>query len=1326
MYGDCGSKMMALGRQFSIGSVYNYVEDVVVPSKSITFCTCINNKYTKCNLYKLDILLWDPDDVARLAVVDIEPKETVRVHRMTGKQKDDEEDENVPWMSDLGLDDHSAVSLTAGLLSPSSGGAWQYAVDRANWAAGSFKRGAEVVVHCRRSSKKVSIDPVSQLEIVCRPEKIIKSQATHVVVAITYGQEAFCVFTDQKSDYLKMLDCAQFFADGLLNGRSKLEPDQDEEGDEEDGHQLIPLDLQCSLYSDSIGGKKGSSWTSKSVSEQYIACREVLRQQVKSVPLKVWLYPLGNLLKNKAGIIKIPTDVSRYLTICCHVMWDRLKQIRGDTGSLVNELDNLATQSLPQSICKRVKDFDGLMTKFASALLKALAEWTVSVRCGAGLKEDTISKMMEIIEKKSAFANGELNYWLKQQRQEIKALEMFAQLPGVRFVFEAEKLTKELQSGSSFAVVLQLPSLAGHSEDQLRQMDLFIDSFQPSSWKQWTTKDAEFTAMNSEDRRRIFTAVEYFSDWVTVHNSDTENVKYLVFYDERLETGKTSPFTRLWDCSSLEVMSTNFTIPKAPGDVTVDSNHRGVITLSWTAEETVELVGYLIQYQSADRYEEDIWESIQHPPLKRITISFLQSEESYVFRVAAVTLGGKSPFGPTSEEVTIDPVCPPPTGLKSRYVTDTSIAISWDHELSDDYVDDYESTTEDAVKVTSYSIDCWMYGYQESTFIQRSTPDKQITLEPLLPDAAYCVQIRAVCVDEAGATFYGPAGPVFTEWTLDGPERAAEIVRCVSQKCDAGPGIDGYKLPLKKHRGTPTPGVGHYVFGESSYSALVGKRRQRTILMLGATGSGKSTLINAMINYMLGIEWEDDFRFKLIDESADRSQAHSQTDLITTYDLYEMKDSRLEYSLTVVDTPGFGDTRGLEKDKEIMEQIQKYFQCRHGIQQLEAVCFVVQASLPRLTATQQYIFDSIMSIFGQDIKENIRLMVTFSDNALPPVLGAVKQAGIPSPMDPTTGLPLHHKFNNSIFFADNKKDRQTNEVNRNYFDMAVESFDRFFDDLSKMEAKSLTLTREVLEERKRLEALVEGLQMKTQIKLTRVDEFQQIKKILTENKEQMEANKDFEFEVEFLVPKSVDISRTGQFTTNCQKCRTTCHFPCRQASDENKHKCSVMDPATGNCRICNCAWNVHFNQKYRYEMAMEKVKRSSDAIRQQYQGAADETLTNEKLLENIQKEVNEHEKQLMELMQATYPCIQRLDEIALRPHPFSAPDYIDLMIAAEKQEHRPGYQQRIVTLQKLRQMAVITADLIREQQEKIRLASSVAQRKTEGTFKKITRRLFGS
>ena len=348
-------------------------------------------------------------------------------------------------------------------------------------------------------------------------------------------------------------------------------------------------------------------------------------------------------------------------------------------------------------------------------------------------------------------------------------------------------------------------------------------------------------------------------------------------------------------------------------------------------------------------------------------------------------------------------------------------------------------------------------------------------------------------------------------------ERPAQIVRRANLTRSATKSdIDTFNLPLNKHRSTA--GVGHYVFGELSYLALAGKRRQRTILMLGATGSGKSTLINAMTNYILGVKWEDDFRFKLTDEPAEKSQAHSQTDFITTYDLYHMKGSRLEYSLTVVDTPGLGDTQGIEKDKKIMSQIKNYL-CRHGIQQLEAVCFAVHSVLPRLTETQHYIFDSILSIFGNDMRDNIRLMMTFADNELPSVLRAVIKAEIPSPVDPKTKLPLHHKFNSSYFFVPNKGSGVEDEFNKNFFDMTVDSFDRFFSDLSRMETKSLAMTREVLEERKRLEALIEGLQMKTEMKLTRVDELDEMKKKLKENKEQMEANKNFEFDCKAIIDR---------------------------------------------------------------------------------------------------------------------------------------------------------------------------------------------------------------
>ncbi|KAK4030156.1 hypothetical protein OUZ56_023132 [Daphnia magna] len=1324
-------KMLALGRHFTIGSLYNYVEDVVVPN----------------------VRLWDPEDVSRVTILQAERKETIEIRSMAAeKMKNDEEnqdEESESLISNLGMDHHSVMSLTAGILRSPFKGAWQFASDRADDKTLSFNSNAEVVVHCRCSSRKTSIDPKTKLEIICRPERLIKSQATHVVIAITYGLEAFCIFSQQNyqiSNDDEILGYARYFADGLLDGRKQLELEQDKEGDEEDGgHCLVPLDLNCILYKDDPGLKKGQNWrSSNSVSEQYEACRKLLEHQSnKAIPLTVWLYPLQKLMPVDAGIPKMPDnqiDISRDLVVRCQTMWNRWQQIEMEVDLMTSDLNKLkrsnAHQYIPLSLYNRVNDFHKYLKEFLCTFREALHEWTVDVRRGG--PEDKIAEMVDAIKSKSPFLPENLRHWLYNQIQQIKTLKMVAALPGVRLVTETDQLERKIKSlgRNMFAVVLHLPSLAGHSDklvhDSMTYVNQFTNSQPPACDSGCEKMQDTFVA----DRRHILASSKEFSDWVT-NNDDATNIKYFIFYDQQFSNFPKLPFTRLYDCTS---KFKDFCIPKAPGEVTVEKNRRGVVVLTWTDEDTSEASNYLIQYRSMDSQH---WDSIEHSS-KKITISHLQSDVTYQFRVAVSTLGGPGPFGPVSCNVTVDPVSPPPTGLQCQYVTDTTINISWDHvisvtsssedkEISQECDDEHEDIDEEELEVdgsnefsqadtyeenqltiSSYVVDCWMASDQESTFIRRSTNVKTITLEPLVRDTVYCIQVRAVCTNLNGSTFYSPASPILETTTLREAERAAVIVRRVSKKFPEGPGIDAYHLPLKKLHGVKSYGVGHYVFGEPSYLALAGKRRQRTILVLGATGSGKSTLINAMVNYVLGVEWEDDFRFKLINEPADKSQAYSQTDLVTTYDFYEMKGSRLDYSLSIVDTPGFGDTRGIEKDKKIMQQIQDYFKCRHGIQQLEAVCFVVQSSLPRLTATQQYIFDSILSIFGQDIKDNIRLMVTFADNALPPVLGAVKEAGIPSPTDPTTGLPLHHKFNNSIFFTTNKGNRQTNEFNRTYFDMAVEGFDRFFEDLSRMEAKSLTLTREVLEERKRLEALVEGLQMRTEIKLTRVDELEQIKKALKDNEDQLEANKDFEFET--LVPKATDISGTGQFTTNCQKCRTTCHFPCRQYSDDTKHRCSVMD-RSGRCMICQCPWNDHFNQKYRYEMVKEKVQRSSDAIRQQYQGAKVEALTNEQLVRRIEKDIKKHESQLMELMQATYPCIQRLDEIALRPHPFSTPDYIDLMIAAEKQEHRSGYQQRIVTLHKLREMAEITAKLIREQQSVVnrRMSSMSASSRLSGS-----------
>lgn len=69
-------------------------------------------------------------------------------------------------------------------------------------------------------------------------------------------------------------------------------------------------------------------------------------------------------------------------------------------------------------------------------------------------------------------------------------------------------------------------------------------------------------------------------------------------------------------------------------------------------------------------------------------------------------------------------------------------------------------------------------------------------------------------------------------------------------------------------------------------------------------------------------------------------------------------DSRLQYSLNIIDTPGFGDTRGIERDQATIDQIRQLFSetGAKGVLHLDAVCFIVKAPDARLTVSHKYIF----------------------------------------------------------------------------------------------------------------------------------------------------------------------------------------------------------------------------------------------------------------------------------------------------------------------------------------------------------------------------------
>ena len=75
-----------------------------------------------------------------------------------------------------------------------------------------------------------------------------------------------------------------------------------------------------------------------------------------------------------------------------------------------------------------------------------------------------------------------------------------------------------------------------------------------------------------------------------------------------------------------------------------------------------------------------------------------------------------------------------------------------------------------------------------------------------------------------------------------------------------------------------------------------------SLLVVGQTGSGKTTLLNAFINALMDIEITDYFRYKIIIENFNHSQAFSMTDDVN---IYNIKPNGNKPAIKIIDTPKF-------------------------------------------------------------------------------------------------------------------------------------------------------------------------------------------------------------------------------------------------------------------------------------------------------------------------------------------------------------------------------------------------------------------------------------
>ena len=697
-----------------------------------------------------------------------------------------------------------------------------------------------------------------------------------------------------------------------------------------------------------------------------------------------------------------------------------------------------------------------------------------------------------------------------------------------------------------------------------------------------------------------------------------------------------------------EIISTDAALPSQPGQPRAIKVTHDQITLTWAKPEcyTNQVQNYIILYFFEGRQIKVKTKSTEQV----FTVSQLSPNTSYHFKVQAESEDGVSKDSDISDVIkTRSPIPSQPGKPKCDSAEHDCITLSW--SKPDHYYENVQY-----YEVSYYPDDIhrfWPWNDARKT----EGPVEKIVVDGLNPKKSYYFKVRA-------KSKFGD-GPESVTSDVIGTKPFRLAINIVSQctKINDSPVV--YQVPMKEVARTDEQKLAKYEFGKIPRFTT-----HKVLMVVGATGAGKTTLINGMINYLFGVEWKDEFRFKLINEVV-QSETKSVTKWITAYSFPKQNGFKFQHSLTIVDTPGFGDTEGIRRDQEITCQIKEFFSTSgpNGIDHLDGIGFVANATLGRLTPTQRYIFNSILSVFGNDVKDNIFIMTTFADGAKPPVIGAIDEAEIP--------YKEKFKFNNSALYAP----PSTEKVDEMFWDMGAVSFNEFFDHFTQVKSVSIKLSQEVLTQREQLETIIVGLQKQIQAGMSKIDELKQTKKILEDNKANIEANKDFTYVVEEAQIKEI-VLQTGQYVTNCLKCNFTCHFPCRISDDGEKYRCAAMknkkDKHT-TCEICpgKCAWQQHRNMPYRLEIEKVAVTKHYNDLKERYDKAVEGKTQQESIIANIEKDIQNIFNIILQNIQKAHRCTERLDEIALKPNPLTDVEYIDLLIESEKQERKAGYRERI-------------------------------------------------
>jgi energy-coupling factor transporter ATP-binding protein EcfA2 len=191
------------------------------------------------------------------------------------------------------------------------------------------------------------------------------------------------------------------------------------------------------------------------------------------------------------------------------------------------------------------------------------------------------------------------------------------------------------------------------------------------------------------------------------------------------------------------------------------------------------------------------------------------------------------------------------------------------------------------------------------------------------------------------------------------------------------------------------------------------------LLLIGETGAGKSTTVNTVVSLLHGLGYEDERKVAIPQEiniepydgsyatrlkmpcnipqfeglSTEQKGGRQNVSQTQEPRVYKLLDKSTGKQLSIIDTPGLGDTRGVSQDDKNVNQILHSIFSMQGV---NGICLVHNSSKSRLTHGVELAIKKIKNMFTKDCLKHFVVCLTFvSDPSQIACKDSLRALGIP-------------------------------------------------------------------------------------------------------------------------------------------------------------------------------------------------------------------------------------------------------------------------------------------------------------------------------------------